>query len=193
MAHQFARELNLTPWDALLKTVRIAAGKVAYTEWVLSQARSDLELEGRRPRELTEDRDLTDERGNARRERVGTGIYVHPDTGEPLGADDARARDLSWWVQKNEYWVERLARYAKAAIDAGVAERLVAQVEAEASAIARPLNAALEIIETSDDLGLSLEAREELQSRMRNVIRQELLALEGERRDGDVVEGQVVS
>lgn len=151
VAHSFARELDVSPWEALLRAVRIAAGKVAYCEWVLSQASSDLELEGRFGR--TED-----------------GLLLHPDTGEPLGA--GQVRDLSWWVGKSELWTDRMARYSKMAIDAGVAERLVQQVELDGQAMGRVLTAALGELEG--------QVSEDVVARVRSVMRSELLAIETE-------------
>lgn len=158
MAHAFARELDCSPWEALLRAVRIAAGKVAYCEWVLSQATNDLELEGRFGRS---------EEG---------GLLLHPDTGDPLGG--GQLRDLSWWVQKSELWTDRLARYGKMAIDAGVAERLVQQVEVEGQAVGRVLSSALGELEG--------EVSEELLARVRGVMRRELLQLEAESGSGRV-------
>jgi hypothetical protein len=59
-----------------------------------------------------------------------------------------------------------------------VAERLVQQVELQAHALARPLNAALLVIE--EDEGLPDDVRERLLARTRATIRTELLALESE-------------
>lgn len=151
VGHAFAGELDCSPWEALLKAVRIAAKRVAYTDWVLGQATSDLELEGRFGR--------TDE-----------GLLLHPDTGEPLGA--GQVRDLSWWVQKNELWTDRLARYGKMAIDAGVAERLVHQVELEGQTLGRILSAALSELEG--------KVSEDVIASVRSAMRGELLALERE-------------
>lgn len=151
VGHAFAGELECSPWEALLKAVRIAAKRVAYTDWVLGQATSDLELEGRFGR--SED-----------------GLLLHPDTGDPLGA--GQVRDLSWWVQKNELWTDRMARYSKMAIDAGVAERLVHQVELEGAAVGRVLSAAL--------LELEGQVAEEVIAKVRAAMRRELLAIETE-------------
>lgn len=151
-AHAFAQQLDVSPWDALLMAVRIAAGKVAYVEWVLSQARSDLELEGRV-------------------RRTGEGeeqLLVHPDTGEPLGV--GAFRDLSFWVRQSELWHDRLARTAKMAVDAGVAAWLVEKVEADAQAIASVLNAMIS--------GVEDEVSPEVAARMRTLAREHLLALE---------------
>lgn len=151
VAHAFAGELDCSPWEALLKAVRIAAKRVAYTDWVMSQATNDLELEGRLAR--GED-----------------GVLVHPDTQEPMGVGNLR--DLSWWVAQNTLWVDRLARYGKMAIDAGVSERLVQQVELEGQALGRVLTAALTELEGVID--------EEHMGRVRGAMRAELMAIEQE-------------
>lgn len=170
MAHVFAREYNCSPWEGLLKAVRIAAGKVAYTEWVIGTATDDLELEGRFGQD-------------------DGGILVHPDTGEPLGA--GRLRNLSWWVTKNELWVDRLARYSKAAIDAGVAERLVEIERAHAEQVARVLNGVLSAIESDGVVD------EVTMSRLRGIMRAQLLQLDaaenGDTHEPVVVDGQAVN
>lgn len=158
--HAFAAEYNVTPWDGLLMAVRIAAGKVRYIEWVLAQARDDLELEGRFGR--TED-----------------GILLHPDTGEPLGA--GQFRDLSWWVNQSAVWHDKLVRCSKMAVDAGVAERLVAQVELEARGIVRVCEAVL--------AALGDGVPEEVVVRARGVMRRELLAI-GNERSPEVLEAE---
>lgn len=165
MGHAFGRELDLNPWDALLKAVRIAAGKSAYCEYVLSLAHDDLELEGRAIR-----------RGRG----AADDILVHPDTGEPLGV--GAYRDLSFWVTRSEFWADRMARYAKMAIDAGVAERLVERAQLDASRIVEVLNGTLE--------ALGDELSEDVQFRLRAQLRAQLLALDA--RDTNVVNGEVV-
>lgn len=153
VAHAFAGELDCSPWEALLKAVRIAAKRVAYTDWVLSQASNDLELEGRIVR--NED-----------------GVISHPDTGEPLGAGGLK--DLTWWVNQNAMWVDRLAKYGKLAIDAGVAERIVQQYELEGQALGRVLSAALGELEGIVD--------DDAMAKVRSAMRAELLAIEAEQR-----------
>src|SRR3982751_929972 len=69
MAHAFAREFMITPWDALLMAVRVAAGKLMYAQEKIAEAQDDLELEGRFVRRTLED---------------GTLAMYHPDTGEVL-------------------------------------------------------------------------------------------------------------
>lgn len=149
MGHAFAAQLNVSPWDALLLAVRIAAGKVAYTEKVLSEAADDRELDGRWARDEN-------------------GILVDPTSGEPLGV--GAFRDRSWWVAKNEYWTRELAKVAKMAIDAGVAERLVEAQVLQVQLIARPLEKAL--------TALGLSAEQETVARL--AMRQELVAIETE-------------
>jgi len=158
MAHRFAQELNCTPWEGLLRAVRIAAGKVSYIQWVLAQALDDRELEGRLER-----RDVVGEGdvGPAR-------LLVDPDTGEPLGVGHGGFRDRSWWVLKEELWVTNLARFSKMAIDAGVAEALVKLQQDEVAAIAQVLT------RTLGELGLD----ETQTARARGIMRRELLALE---------------
>lgn len=109
MAHKFAEELDVSPWEALLLVIRITAGRVRYIEGVLGTARDDRELEG--------------------------GARVRGVDGEPIplgvevgGPDDGAllvARDLSWWVEKSEVERTNLAKFSKAAIDAGVAQLLI--------------------------------------------------------------------
>lgn len=162
MAHAFAKELNVTPWEALLTAVRIAAGKVAFCESKLAEAQSDLELEGRV-------------------ERLGEGaeaMLIHPDTREPLGV--GAFTDLSFWVEKSEYWHDKLARVAKMAIDAGVAEKLVQAQMIQVQLVTRPIEAALAVLELSHEQELEVRA----------AMRRELAAIESENAatlDGEVV------
>jgi hypothetical protein len=93
MAHAYAKELECTPWEALLRVVKIAAGKVAYCKYKLGDADNDEDL-------------------------------------EPGGR-------LFYWVTLEERWVVNLAKMAQVAINAGVAERLVRQVELEGQLMVR--------------------------------------------------------
>jgi hypothetical protein len=145
MAHAYAAQLNVSPWDALLLAVRIAAGKVAYTEQVLAEATDDRELDGRWARDEN-------------------GILVDPTSGEPLGV--GAFRDRSWWVAKNEYWTRELAKTAKMAIDAGVAERMVEAQVLQVQLIARPIEKVLQVLGLSPEQEMLARAtmRKELQS-----------------------------
>lgn len=125
MALEVARELNVSPWDALLLAVRRAAGRV---QWV--------------------DEQLT----LATRENDG----------------DMLARPVARWLDESRRERALLARTAKAAIDAGVAERLVRHVELEGQVIARVVASVL------DQLELDVDQR----SRAFAVAQQELLTLD---------------
>ena len=126
VAHGFARELNVTPWEGLLTAVRIAAGRVAFIEHKLGTAAEDWEL-------------------------------------EPSGP-------LWHWVKQAELWHDKLAKISKLAIDAGVAERLVRQLELEAQLMLRATSL------TFDELGLDADTRQ----RALGIMSRNLLALEAE-------------
>lgn len=126
VAHAFARALDVTPWEALLWAVKLAAGRVAFIEAKLGAAADDAEL-------------------------------------EPSGR-------LHSWVKLSEVERDRLARISKLAIDAGVAERLVRQLELEAQLMLRATTLTL------DELGLDESTRE----RALGIMSRNLLALEAE-------------
>jgi hypothetical protein len=151
MAHGFATEWDVTPWEALLKAVRIAAGRVAYCEWVLGTAVSDLEIEGRV------------------RDGSGDALVVHPDTGEALGVGSLR--DLTFWREQSEIWIDRMARYSKLAIDAGVA---AAMVERERVAADKIVSVFSGMLNGLLDAGLSPE----MEITARRLLREQLLALD---------------
>ena len=142
-SHPFARQLDITPWEGLLTAVRIAAGRVAFIEAKLGTAYSDHQLEP--PQE---------DYGEAG--RVGEG-----------GAN------LHHWVKQAEFWHDRLARVSKLAIDAGVAERLIRQLETEAQAMILAANAGL------DAAGIEGPARDKMLRAMSAKLL-ELEAAEGE-------------
>lgn len=143
VAHAFARALDVTPWEGLLWAVKIAAGRVAFCEAKLAIATSDRQLE---PPAAGE--------GDWRPEtRIGDG-----------------GTNLNYWVKQAELWHDKLARVSKLAVDAGVAERLVRQVELEAALMLRATTLTL------DELGLSEDDR----SRALGIMSRNLLALEAE-------------
>lgn len=109
-AMDIARELDISPWDALLKAVKVAAARAAWVDAQLAEA-------------------------------------VRRNDGEP-GAAEVR----SWLKESRD---ERLimSRVAKAALDAGVAERLVRNVELEGEIVAEVIGRVL------DKLGLPAEQR----------------------------------
>lgn len=164
MAHAFAREMDITPWEALLKAVRIAAGKLEYAQYVLSQATHDLEIEGRVV-------------------RGDDGMLVHPDTGEPLGVGGLR--DMTFWVKQSELWHERLLRSSKAAIDSGIAERLMAGQTLQVQLISRVVEAGLGTLRLSP--GDEMAARAAMRAELTRIDNEKQAAIAGELIDSIVV------
>lgn len=145
MAHELARALNVTPWEALLGEVRRTAGAVAFLDRKVAEAPSDDAL-----------LQTTD-----------------PETGRP---------GYARWVKLRMEERQHLARVAKMAVDAGVAQELVARFELQGEHFARALTAVL------GGLGLSDE-QEELATRL---MRAQLLQLEAGATEDRVVEAEVV-
>jgi hypothetical protein len=141
MAHKFAEELDVSPWEALLLVIRITAGRLRYIEQVLASANDDRELEGRvSPEEMmgvTEDGQVT--------------------TG----------RNLTWWVTKSEEERDRLAKVSKAAIDAGVAQLLIEKELRNGEELAGTFVKALEQMEKA---GMTEEALEIARGVMRSQL-----------------------
>lgn len=135
-AVDIARELNISPWDALLKAVRVAAARAAWVDAQLAEA-------------------------------------VRRNDGEP-GAAEVK----SWLKESRD---ERLimSRVAKAALDAGVAERLVRNVELEGEIVAEVIGRVL------DKLGLPAEQR----VLAFDEAHRQLLALEQPSGDASAIEG----
>jgi hypothetical protein len=101
-----ARELSVSPWDALLLSTRLAAGRVAWVDQQLVEAT-----------------------------RANDG--------------DVNAVEVGRWLKESRLERTLLARTAKAAVDAGVAERLVRQVELEGRLVAEVLGRTLDALELS--------------------------------------------
>lgn len=106
--YDVAKMQDVTPWDALIDSVKLAAGRVA---WV------DQELD-RRVRVLD-------------------------------GAEDSS--EVRRWLEESRRERTLLARMAKAAIDAGVTERMVRQVELEGALVAEALIAGLDALDLTAD------------------------------------------
>jgi hypothetical protein len=143
VGHAFARELDCTPWEALLRAVRIAAGRVAFIESKLATAECDEDL-------------------------------------EPEGR-------LWHWVRQAEEWHDKMLRASRLAIDAGVAERLVRQLELEAELMLKAANMTL------DELGLEADERQ----RVLSSLARNMLALEAAEtgagspgQSRDIIEGE---
>jgi hypothetical protein len=131
-----ARELNINPWDALLKSVRVAAGRAA---WV------DLQL------------------ADAVRRNDG----------------DSSAGEVKGWLKESREERLIMSRVAKAALDAGVAERLVRQTELEGEIVAEVIGRVI------DKLALSAEQR----IAAFDEAHRQLLALEAPSGEASTVEG----
>lgn len=138
-----AAELDVTPWEALLKSVRLAAGRSA---WVDEQLRVAV-------REST------------------TG----PNDGEEPAVDPR----IRFWLPESRKERTLLARFAKAAIDAGVAERQVRNAELEGQIIAQVIGRVI------DRLELNAEQR----VHAFDVAHHELAALEAPNQEATTVEG----
>jgi hypothetical protein len=108
VAFDVARELDISPWDALLLAVRRAAGRATWVDEQLSQA-------------------------------------VKANDG------DMNAREVGRWLSESRKERSLLARTAKAAIDAGVAERLVRQVELEGKVISEVIGRVIERLDLGAD------------------------------------------
>lgn len=138
--------IDVDPMDALLWCVRIAAGEVAYTTHKIELIEEHQELA--RPTELTE--------------RVGggkEGNYV--ETKEmPVS--------LNLWIQVRQNATDRLAKYSKMALDAGVAERQVKVAEQAGDELAMAIRAILD--------GLELTAGQE--QKAPDLVRSALIGLE---------------
>lgn len=131
-----ARELNVTPWEALLKSVRVAAGRAAWVDAQLSEA-------------------------------------TRRNDGE-AGSPEVRG-----WLKESRLERTLLARMAKAAVDAGVAERMVRQTELEGEIVAEVIGRVL------DKLGLPAEQR----VLAFDEAHRQLLALEAPSGEAGTVEG----
>lgn len=123
MAHAFARQLDVTPWEGLLTAVKIAAGRVAFIEHKLAGATEDRQLEPPDPKGIS----------------------------EPSRHPDLQGTNMFYWVKQAELWHDKLAKVSKLAIDAGVAERLVRQLELEAHLMLRATHRTLDELGFSDD------------------------------------------
>lgn len=104
-----ARELNVSPWEALLKSVRSSAGRA---EWVDAQLRE----------------------------------AVARTDGEPANAE------VAYWLKESRLERTHLAKVAKAAIDAGVAERLVRNVELEGQLVAEVIGRVIDSLDLAPEL-----------------------------------------
>jgi hypothetical protein len=116
-ARHLAVELEMEPHDALLWCVRVAAGEVAYaTRRIQELEETDLVVEPR------VERDAWGENASS---------YVQT----------SNAAMLNVWIRTRQEALDRLARFAKMALDAGVAERQVRIAEGWADRLGRLFDA----------------------------------------------------
>jgi hypothetical protein len=124
LAATLGEELDVEPQEALLRAVRIAAREVSvWTEFVVALADDELVVRVRREREWA---------GGER----GAGY-------ETMTSTDAHLNVL---LRARHEALDRMAKYAKAAIDAGVAERQVRVQEQQAERYAAGLRVVLELV-----------------------------------------------
>lgn len=134
MARSIADELNVSPWDALLTEVRRSAGRCAWLDQRLADAA---------------------ERDDSRRELE----RAVSDDGTPSDDDGGLPPGLRALLRESRAERRHLAVVAKGAIDAGVAERLVRQVELEGQLVAAALVAGLDALNlTADQRSAALAA-----------------------------------
>lgn len=129
--------IDIDPMDALLACVRIAAGEVAYCTWRVGQLAEDDAVGNERS---TKERPLSlgkDGEDNAQRVEEVT-------VGDPA---------LHIWIRVRQNALDRLAKFSKMALDAGVAERSVRIAEDAGDSLALGLRRVLD--------GLNLTAAQE--------------------------------
>jgi len=107
LAHEIARALNVSPWEALLGEVRRTAGMVAWLDAKVAEAPNDDSL-------LDMTRPSTDR-----------------ETGESIPGGYGR------WVEMRDKQRQHLARVSKMALDAGVAQQMVTQFALQGEAVAQ--------------------------------------------------------
>lgn len=110
-----AAELNVTPWEAILKSVRLAAGRAAWVDEQLARA--------------------------VRESTTGAQDGGEPDTGS-----------VHVWLAESRKERTLLARFAKAAVDAGVAERQVRNAELEGQIVAEVVGRVIDRLQLSPEL-----------------------------------------
>jgi len=145
------REVDISPGEGLLLCVRIAAGEVGYCTQRIADLTAGEEYE-----EL---------------EFEKTTRFINKDGDESGGIDETQVKEkqLNIWIRVRQAGLDRLAKFSKMALDAGVAERQVRIAEQQGALIAEILKGVLL------DLGIDLEA-----SKTRQVVRRHLMAVNPE-------------
>jgi hypothetical protein len=154
--------IEIDPMDALLWCVKICAGEVAYCTWKIEQ--------------LDEEEAIIKEREDTQQSGGREGSYTRTVT-------TTRA-NLHIWIDTRQRSMERLAKFAKMALDAGVAERQIQLAETAGDHLALGLQ------KLFDKLGLTA-AQEE---RAPTLVRSFLLELEQTTSPPQtILEGEVAS
>ena len=119
--------IDVDPMDALLWCVRIAAGEVAYLTWKLES--------------LTEEEIIVQEMTIEKREAYGE----HAESYDQETVSNKA--DLSIWIRARQGALDRLAKFSKMALDAGIDERRLALAEDAGDQLSSMLREVLEGLE----------------------------------------------
>jgi hypothetical protein len=126
----YSGEMQVSPWDSLLTEVRRSAYRA---QWVDER----VEAEAQRERDLdAKAHDYTDEEAFKRMQL-------------------AQSRELREWVRLSREERAHGAQVARAAVSAGLSERYIESVQAEAKMIASVLQRALQAAELTDEQWLA--------------------------------------
>jgi hypothetical protein len=149
--------IDVDPMDALLWCVRISAGEVAYASWKVEQLEEDDAVIA--PVERVT-RDATGEHAESYTEEKTSNIV-----------------EMNIWIRVRQGAMDRLAKFSKMAVDAGVAQRQVEMAEGAGGELA------VAIREILDALGLSADQ----ERRAPMVVRSALRRLEAAPPGADIV------
>lgn len=122
----YTREIQISPWDAMLTEVRVSAGRVL---WIDQRVQEEIERERKAQQAGDDERDST--RGG--------------DTEETRDRWEARhaSRELREWIKLSREERAHMASVARQAVSAGLSERYIESVQTEARMIAEVLSRAL--------------------------------------------------
>lgn len=122
----FSGELNVNPWDAILGEVRRSAYRAAWID-------ERIDLEARRERQLMESE--------------GAGFEKKSDY---VIAVRIESEELRMWIEQSRKERSHLTKVAADAVRAGLSERYIDSLRAEARMIAEALTKALDAAELSN-------------------------------------------
>lgn len=122
----FSGELNVNPWDAILSEVRRSAYRAAWID-------ERIDLEARRERQLMESE--------------GAGFEKMSDY---VIAVRIESEELRMWIEQSRKERAHLTKVAADAVRAGLSERYIDSLRAEAQMIAQALTKALDAADLSE-------------------------------------------